>query len=389
MNQSASTASRWIGVGSSRKTDPVQAATEATQAALLGTDPKLVVVFCAISFPLERLVGQVGALTRGVPMIGCTTAGEITTNSAHDDSLTVCILGGDFTATTGVAVSASDDLHAAGSTAAALESSERPHEVLMLLTDGLAGNQQEVVHGAYAQIGAGIRLVGGCAGDGAAMAKTYQFHDGRVFENAVVSALIGSDSPIGIGVQHGWRPKGEPMLVGRSQGTTVFELDGRRALDVYLERAAVPLDLGRDEETFTNFAMTHPLGLHRGGGEEVRFINGADFDSGALNGIAEIPQGSLVWLMEGDRASVLEGTRASCEHALGELDDHDPIGLLLFDCIARRMVLGDAGVEAEMASIGAVFPPVATAGFYTYGEIARTSGVRGFHNQTLVTLAFS
>jgi hypothetical protein len=27
------------------------------------------------------------------------------------------------------------------------------------------------------------------------------------------------------------------------------------------------------------------------------------------------------------------------------------------------------------------------AGFYTYGEIARTRGVTGFHNQTLVVLA--
>ena len=29
------------------------------------------------------------------------------------------------------------------------------------------------------------------------------------------------------------------------------------------------------------------------------------------------------------------------------------------------------------------------AGFYTYGEIARTRGIRGFHNQTLVVLALS
>jgi hypothetical protein len=27
------------------------------------------------------------------------------------------------------------------------------------------------------------------------------------------------------------------------------------------------------------------------------------------------------------------------------------------------------------------------AGFYSYGEIARTQGVSGFHNQTLVVLA--
>ena len=29
------------------------------------------------------------------------------------------------------------------------------------------------------------------------------------------------------------------------------------------------------------------------------------------------------------------------------------------------------------------------AGFYSYGEIVRSSGVPGFHNQTLVVLALS
>jgi hypothetical protein len=60
--------------------------------------------------------------------------------------------------------------------------------------------------------------------------------------------------------------------------------------------------------------------------------------------------------------------------------------MLAFDCIARRAVLGDAGIKREIDCIAAhAGGPV--AGFYTYGEIARTHGVNGFHNQTLVVLA--
>jgi hypothetical protein len=33
--------------------------------------------------------------------------------------------------------------------------------------------------------------------------------------------------------------------------------------------------------------------------------------------------------------------------------------------------------------------PLPRAGFYTYGEIARTRGAGGFHNQTLVALALA
>ena len=92
--------------------------------------------------------------------------------------------------------------------------------------------------------------------------------------------------------------------------------------------------------------------------------------------------------MEGDRDSVLEATNVACEHALSELEGRPPLGLLAFDCIARKGVLGD-GVVAEVDRIADFAAGAPVAGFYTYGEIARTRGVNGFHNQTLVVVAFA
>jgi len=51
-------------------------------------------------------------------------------------------------------------------------------------------------------------------------------------------------------------------------------------------------------------------------------------------------------------------------------------------------VLGDEGIRNEVRRIGLHSAGAPVAGFYTYGEIARTRGVGGFHNQTLVVLAF-
>ncbi|MDQ1402813.1 MAG: hypothetical protein QOG03_1129, partial [Actinomycetota bacterium] len=64
------------------------------------------------------------------------------------------------------------------------------------------------------------------------------------------------------------------------------------------------------------------------------------------------------------------------------------LGLLAFDCIARKGVLGD-GIVAEVSRIADFAAGAPVAGFYTYGEIARTRGVNGFHNQTLVVVAFA
>jgi hypothetical protein len=178
------------------------------------------------------------------------------------------------------------------------------------------------------------------------------------------------------------------MLVTASSDNRVYELDDRPALDVYLERLPATDEARTEHAAFTGFALTHPLGLARNDGEEqVRFVGDADFDERSLECIAEVPQGGLAWFMEGDDDSVLAATNAACTAALDLLDGRPPIGLMAFDCIARRGVLGDEGVRAEVDRVADHAGGAPVAGFYTYGEIARTSGITGFHNQTLVVLA--
>jgi len=180
------------------------------------------------------------------------------------------------------------------------------------------------------------------------------------------------------------------MLVTGSHENRVLEIDGAPALDTYLERLDAPAEARDDPAAFTRFAATHPLGLASPRGEDhVRFVSGADFPSRSLNTIASVPQGGLAWLMEGDAESVLSATDGACEQALGELGGREPLGVVAFDCIARRGVLGQSGIRSEIDRIAGKGEELPVAGFYTYGEIARKQGISGFHNQTLVVLAVS
>jgi hypothetical protein len=178
------------------------------------------------------------------------------------------------------------------------------------------------------------------------------------------------------------------MLVTCSGGNRVYTLDDRPALDVYLEHLGVHEPCLSSDEGFTRLALMHPLGLGRPRGEEeVRFIGGADFAGRSLHCIAEVPQGGLVWIMEGDADSVLGAADAACDDSLAALCGAPPLGMLAFDCIARRAVLGEQGIRTEIDRLAARAAGAPVAGFYTYGEIARTRGVRGFHNETLVVLS--
>jgi hypothetical protein len=381
---------RWFGVGSADGIE-LGAGGRAADEALVHDDAKLLVVFCSPAHDLPALLSEIRGRSGDVPLIGCTTAGEIATAGPSDASVVVAAVGGDgFAVQTAVATEASRDLRAAGARVAQClpARDDLPHKVLLLLSDGLAGDQQEIVRGAYGVLGAGVPLVGGCAGDDLRMTRTFQLHGDRVVTDSVVAAGIASDAPLGIGVHHGWRRVGEPMLVTASAGNRVYTLDDQPALDVYLEHLGVNESAVCDQEGLARLALTHPLGLSRPSGEDqVRFIGGGDFAERSLSCIAEVPQGALVWIMDGDARSVLEATDAAGGDALAKLEGRPPLGMLAFDCIARRGVLGDQGIRTEIDRLASIAAGAPVAGFYTYGEIARTRGLRGFHNQTLVVLS--
>jgi len=209
------------------------------------------------------------------------------------------------------------------------------------------------------------------------MRSTSQIFGARVLNQAVVDAAIGSDSPIGIGVSHGWLPVGEPMLVTASSGMSVKSLDDCPALDVYLETLKAPPEANSSPAAFAAFAATHPLGIPRHDRIEIRYVPGA------------LPEGGMTMVMQSDSESVLGATEHACQEACDALAGASPIGMLLSDCVARRSVLESASADGEFECVQELLGPLPVAGHHTYGEIARPAGAGGFHNQTLAALALA
>ena len=221
-----------------------------------------------------------------------------------------------------------------------------PFRAVLALTDGVSvHDQSEIVRGVYEAAGATVPLVGGCAGDDLRMHATAQMIGTTVAADAFVLAAIGTDSPMGVGVAHGWRSVGEPMFVTAVEGTTVVELDGRPALDVYLERLGADPAIGSNAEAFSAFALTHPLAHVRRRGDEVRWVSGGDIERRTLQCAVEIPRSAQVWLTEGDCQSTIDAVAVACGQALEQLGDTKPIGAIAFNCVARRAAARRAGAR--------------------------------------------
>ncbi|HEV7899513.1 MAG TPA: FIST N-terminal domain-containing protein [Planosporangium sp.] len=388
----AATTRRWLSVGSSAATDARLAGEVAARGALTGAHPRLLMVFCSALRDPRAVLAGIRAVGAGIPLVGCSSIAVIGPTGPSEGGVVVVALGGPgFSVVTAAANGAHGQHRAAGATVALTAGlvEDRPHQVLVLLTDGLRSGQEEILAGAYSVVGASVPLVGGSSSPHRPTGtRTFQLHGEDVLTSSVVAVAIASDGPLGVGLRHGWRKVGEPMIVTKSTGGDVFTLDDRPALPAYLQRLDAPPEAYTDPAAFAEFAQARPIGIRRRSGAEVRGISSpALVRDGWLRSSGEIPEGSLIWPMVGDEESVLTAAADACRDAVEVLGGQPPLGLVAFDCESRGRLLGPQGMRREFARMTGPAGEAPIAGMYTWGEIGRTRGINGFHNQTLVVLA--
>jgi hypothetical protein len=379
-------------VGKSSANDTRAAAREAVREALAAAElPVFALVLSTDQYDHDLLAACISAELGTVPWAGCCTAGVFAGDTMLNQGVVVGLISSpDLRVEVGVGGPVSTDGRRAGQTAVgsaigALRGAAG-HRALILLPDALTGHAVDVVRGAAAEAGSGITWAGGGAGDNLRFVRTAQYAHGRAFQDHAVAIAIDAPRALGSGLRHGWKPYGAPVTVTRTRGATVVTLDYENAFEVY-RRAAERRGDKVSPDSFASFSMTHPLGIPQADGEYVIRDPLAVEDDGGLRFVAEVPDGSIVRIMEGDRDALISaalGAAADARKALpGEL-----AGAFVFDCISRSLMLrGDFHQElgALREGLGANVPLM---GCLTFGEIgALGTGLPQFHNKTAVVLA--
>ena len=384
-----------ICIGASTTPDSKDAAREATSAAFRGCEsPAFALVFATDQYVpaalAEALTRELGA----VPWAGCCTAGVFTGPKLLRQGLVVGLLSSEaLRVGVGVGGPVSADPQSAGRAAVAEALAALPpvpeagQRALIVLPDALTGDAAEVIRGAVAEAGTGVVWAGGGAGDNLRFFRTAQFARGQAFSDRVVVIALDS-GPFATGIRHGWRPYGPPTMVTRAEGCVALELEYERAFDVYQRTAASRGD-HVSEESFGDFATTHPFGVPQASGEFVIRDPLELRDDGGIRCIADVPDGSLVRVMEGDREALLSAGHEAAVTAREGLPG--PMGgALVFDCVSRFVVLGEH-IRDELVGIGeGIGAGVPMMGCLTFGEVgAPQSGMPQFHNKTAVVLAMA
>lgn len=253
---------------------------------------------------------------------------------------------------------------------------------MIAFVDGLATRISGLIEAMFDVWGLELNYIGGGAGSlSLKQQPCVMTRDGLVADAAILAQM---ELEGGIGVRHGWQQLAGPFKVTESERNVIQSINWEPAFDVY--RRVVEEDCGQRfaEGNFFQLAKGYPFGIARLDGEYIVRDPLSRTPAGELVCVGEVPAGSIVYLLRGDRSSLVEAARQArtdAEAALDQRPDQRRTSLFI-DCISRVLFLGD-DFQQELDAVYRDGEPL--IGALTIGEIANAGGeFLEFYNKTAV-----
>ncbi|MEW6482545.1 MAG: FIST N-terminal domain-containing protein [bacterium] len=373
-----------FGIGIAKDRDAIRAGKEACKQALSSLKkPDLIILFASTIFDIEALVSSVFLASSKAPMIGCTTSGEIKDDILFGSCLVVAVKCSDDEE---IEVRGIEDIYKNPRKAGQeIVSDEYKKGLLLVLSDGLFPQTSLLVKGINDYLSPCISLVGALAGDDLKRNKTYQFLNGKIFTQGMVSAFFKTSAKIKTSLRHGFSPQSPPLRVTSAKENVIYQIDSHRASKVYLEF----LGLSEDELAFGSpidikEVRNSPIGIPQTTGD-YKVKSFLEFrKDGSIACDSYIPENSIIRILGQNPSSLLN---AGCEAISDAISEIHPKIIFLFPSSYRMLILGE-DARNEIDEIKKEAKDVPIVGFYGYGEIGPLRTPRAdFHNKSIGVLA--
>ncbi len=344
----------------------------------LGPGPfAAVILFVSPQADRAALEAGLPAAFPAVPVIGCTTAGEISPEGYSEGEIVAVALPSAVFAVDCLAIDLArlDGQELIGRLIRARAGLARRHgawedEFAFVMVDGLSIREDELT----AALGPGlgpVPLFGGSAGDGTRFAQTFVLQDGQFRQGWAVLMLVRTACKVKVFSLDHLVPTNRRMVVTGADPARriVHQINAEPAAQEYARL------LGKDPGQLTTFTFAaHPVVVRIGGSHHVRAIQ------------QMAPNGDLVFFSAIDEGLVL--TLAEPQDMAEHLDQAlkglavggKPAAILACDCILRRI---EAMENQRFGAVSALLKSHGVVGFSTYGEQLNSMHV----NQTMTGVA--
>ncbi len=261
--------------------------------------------------------------------------------------------------------------------------------MIYLLASGIDIANDSCISAIEEVFGESVTIFGATSADNMKGVVSYQAVNDTVTEHGAY--MIGfSDASLKVETQatHGFVAVGEPMVVTKSTGHIIHELNGRPAWEEYTRHLGLTGDascgdtipigaLGEklDEATATEYGNHHLLRV-------VTKHEGNDMYYATL-----CPEGTELWLTTRDEELIFSEMDRMVSDMKSRIDGKEVVAVFHADCLARGRFLFNRIIKDELVSKmqypffqNGECPP--WLGMYGFGEIARLGGKNIYHNYT-------
>jgi hypothetical protein len=251
---------------------------------------------------------------------------------------------------------------------------------LFIFPYGIFRNIEELLRTLYNTTNSSFRIIGGASGTNFKPDMNCEFNEKKSMKDAVSVLLIENNKiHLSVGIEHGWVPYGDFMIITRSKGRILYEINNMPAFDVY--RSIVK---GITIKNFPEKAMFFPLGFQDINGKfYIRDPIKANSD-GSIEFISEIPQNSVSYIMHGDTKDLILSAGRSVKKSIAKLKKTG--ALLVFDCVSRELLMKE-NFKKEISEIYKFSGKIPLLGVLTFGEIGGNNEAPIFHNKTALSIA--
>ena len=244
-------------------------------------------------------------------------------------------------------------------------------------------------------LGPEVTIFGATSADNMRGVTSYQIFGEGVYEHS--AWIVGFADPsleVITGASHGFVAIGDPMIVTKSDGHRIIELNGCPAWDEYTRLLGISpdLDCGHtipigglaerlDDDQADDYNNRHIL----------RAVTSREAD-GTMRYATTIREGTRLWLTVRDEERIFDGLDQMVGNIAAKAGDRKPVAVFHADCLARGRHLLNRILKEELVSrmqapfaVDGEVPP--WLGMYGFGEFARLGGRNEFHNYTSAVYA--
>lgn len=327
------------------------------------------IFFCSVKYDLKKVADALKKRFKNIPLIGCTTAGEITPDGIKDGSITGFSISSDQFITESFLINA-DALESEKVVTQCYQLRQRVDEnagenfkSLLWLMGNSKKNRFEPLLSLLASVCPDLPLVGGCPGAGDDLGDPCVYFDGVFYSGQALITYISTSLPFELFKSDNFEEGSAKIVLTEvdEYSRKVLEIDGLPAPEGYLRAFNI-----QNKDLDMAFYASHPLAVKVAGDLYVRAVvpSYKDGDATVMDGLqffCVIEEGMVLNTLEyTDIVKSFEDKMMSLEQMNGQAQL-----VLGCDCLYRKFDYQRTNSVEVMSSILQKYNVIA---FHGYGE---------------------